>query len=143
MSAIRTEPTPTSWQRWWPFTRHLLEMVLAMVVGMIVLDPVCRFGLWLGGTDGALDDDTFAAMTMATNMSIGMAAWMRYRGRAWRPIVEMTTAMSLPFLVLFPALWSGAVSGGWFLVAANALMLPAMLAAMLCRRAEYSGPHHH
>ena len=68
------------------FARHALEMVIAMLVGMMVLGPVWSFA-WPG-----LDENTTAsALVMATNMSIGMAIWMRIRGHGAVPIVEMCT----------------------------------------------------
>src|SRR4051794_36486233 len=112
------EPRPSAWRRWWPFTRHFLEMLLAMAVGMVVLDPLWRLVL-----PAALDHDTTMALVMATDMSIGMGAWMRYRGHGWRPILEMTAAMYVPFVVFFPALWAGAISGDWVIVGGHNLML--------------------
>jgi flagellar biosynthetic protein FliP len=47
--------------------------------------------------------------------------------------------MYLPFLVLFPPLWAGLISAGTVMVGGHVLMLPAMAAAMLLRRAEYTG----
>jgi len=108
-----------------------------MFVGMAALDP-----LWHLALPSALDHDTTMALVMATDMSIGMSAWMRYRGHGWRSIVEMSAVMYAPFVAFFPALWAGAVSGDAVLVAGHALMLPAMLALMLWRRDDYSGHHH-
>ncbi|MFE9311973.1 hypothetical protein ACFYM5_30645 [Streptomyces sp. NPDC006706] len=41
------------------------------------------------------------AMITATNMTVAMSAWMRFRGHRRRPIVEMGAAVYVPFLVLF------------------------------------------
>lgn len=141
-----TVPQPaaqSTWRRWRPFTRHYLEMVVAMVLGMVVLDPVWRLGLWLGGADDLLDNHTTGSVIMATNMCIGMGAWMRHRGHTWHPILEMSAAMYVPFVVLMPLLWTGAMSGAQYMVGGHGLMLLTMLAAMLWRRNEYSGHHHH
>ncbi|WP_142139156.1 hypothetical protein [Acidovorax sp. SLBN-42] len=114
------------------FARHALEMVIAMVVGMVVLAPVWSFA-WPG-----LDQNTTASvLVMATNMSIGMAVWMRIRGHGAAPIAEMCAAMYLPFLVLLPFNWAGALSDMGLMTAGHVLMVPAMLAAMLRRRHEY------
>jgi hypothetical protein len=125
-------PQQSWWRRWWPFTRHFFEMVLTMGLGMTLLHP-----LWHLAWPAALDHDTTMALVMATDMSIGMGAWMRYRGHGWRPILEMSAVMYLPFAVFFPALWAGAISGDWMIVGGHELMLPAMLALMLWRRDEY------
>jgi hypothetical protein len=138
------EPAPQSTrQRWWPFTRHYLEMVVAMVLGMVVLDPLWRLALWSAGADQVMDNHTTGSLIMASNMCIGMGAWMRHRGHAWRPILEMSAAMYVPFFVLMPVLWSDRISGTQYMVGAHGLMLITMLAAMLSRREEYSGHAHH
>ncbi|GAA1771359.1 hypothetical protein [Agromyces humatus] len=114
------------------FALHGLEMVIAMIVGMVVLDPVWAFA-WPG-----LHENTVAqALVMATDMSIGMAVWMRVRGHGLPAIAEMSAAMYLSFLVLLPFLWAGVLSGMAFMTAGHVLMVPAMLIAMLRRRHEY------
>ena len=50
-------------------------------------------------------------LVMATNMAIGMGAWMRFRRHSWLAIAEMSAAMYLPFLVLLVPFWAGAISG--------------------------------
>ncbi|MCD2441775.1 hypothetical protein LQ757_05725 [Agromyces sp. SYSU K20354] len=114
------------------FALHLLEMVIAMLVGMVVLDPV-----WAFAWPGLHENTTAQALVMATNMSIGMAVWMRIRGHGLPAIAEMSAAMYLSFLVLLPFLWAGVLSDGAFMIAGHVLMVPAMLVAMLRRRREY------
>ena len=114
------------------FARHALEMVIAMLVGMMVLGPVWSFA-W-----PELDQNiTSSVLVMATNMSIGMAVWMRIRGHGAIPIAEMCAAMYLPFLVLLPFNWAGVLSDMALMTAGHVLMVPAMLVAMLRRRTEY------
>ena len=56
------------------FLQHAVEMVVAMVAGMVLLEPVWSFA-WPG-----LHGSTPAhVLVMATNMSLGMAVWMRVR----------------------------------------------------------------
>ncbi len=74
---------------------------------MVALGPL--WSLAWPGLDGY---PAAAAMVMATNMTIGMVLRMRIRRHAWRPIVEMSAAMYLPFVLLFVPYWLGAVSGG-------------------------------
>ena len=50
--------------RTWRFIRHFLEMLAAMVLGMLVLAP-----LW-----PTIDRVELQALVMATNMTIGMTA---------------------------------------------------------------------
>lgn len=124
------------------FTRHYLEMVVAMVVGMVVLGPMESAALGALGWSAALDRPDLNALVMATNMTLAMSAWMRWRGHTWTPIAEMAAAMYLPFVVLFVPLWLGAISAGTLMVAGHLLMLPAMAVAMLLRRDEYTHAHH-
>jgi flagellar biosynthetic protein FliP len=119
-------------RRTWHFVRHYLEMVVAMVVGMVALGPVEDL-LW-PGLDDRLD---VHVLVMATNMAIGMGAWMRFCGHSWRPIAEMSAAMYVPFAVLLVPYWAGAVPGGLLMTAGHVAMLPLMALAMLLRPAEY------
>jgi flagellar biosynthetic protein FliP len=112
--------------------RHYLEMVVAMVVGMVVLGPV-----WSLVWPGLSAHVAAAALVMATDMAIGMGAWMCFRRHSWGAIAVMSAAMYLPFLVLLIPLWAGLITGGTLLVAGHVLMLPAMALAMVWRRNEY------
>ena len=84
--------------RWRKLTIHYVEMVIAMFVGMVALHPVWSFLLDAAGWSAFLDSPEAMAMVMATDMTIGMTAWMRFRGHSWRPCAEMGAAMYLPFL---------------------------------------------
>jgi hypothetical protein len=124
------------------FVRHYLEMVIAMVVGMMVLAPLWTLlSNWLEWPE-LRDRTELLTLTMATDMTIGMAAWMGYRGHGWRPIAEMSAAMFAPFIVLFGPLWAGLISADALMIAGHALMLVAMLVVMLARPQEYAGHHH-
>ena len=113
------------------FARHYLEMLAAMVVGMIVIGPLWHplFGLF--GQHELAERADMHLVLMATSMSIGMAAWMRYRRHPWPAIAQMCAAMYLPFLVLLGPLWAGWLSAGMASAIGHALMLPAMAIVML------------
>jgi hypothetical protein len=122
------------------FGLHFLELVLAMVAGMAVL------GMIFGGVVAAFGLDyaeervrlpELFALVMAINMTAGMAAWMRYRGHDWRSIAEMSGALVLPVLALFPPFWLGAIGSEALVGLEPALILPAMLSTMLYRRDDY------
>jgi hypothetical protein len=121
------------------FVRHLVEMVVAMIVGMVVLEPVWPMLAGPLGWAGVLELPEPAALVMATNMTIAMSTWMRHRGHGWAATAEMAAAMYLPFVVLFVPMWWGAITPDGMLVGGHLLMLPAMVAAMLWRRGEYTG----
>ena len=81
---------------------------------------------------------------MAFTMSVGMVAWMRYRGHGWAPCGEMTAAMFVPSLAAIALQSIGLVEERGTLMAIQHVgMFPAMLVAMLLRRDEYSGHHGH
>jgi flagellar biosynthetic protein FliP len=109
-------------------------MLAAMLLGMLALEP-----LW-----PTIDRVELHALVMATNMTIGMAALMAVRRHAWPDIVEMSAAMYAPFVILFVPYWAGLISAGGLFLLGHLLMLPAMLLAMLHRRAEYTShtTHH-
>lgn len=111
------------------FVGHYLEMVLAMVAGMLALGP-----LW--PVDWVARGDVHAVV-MATDMTIAMALWMAVRRHSWPRIAEMSAAMYLPFAALLLPYWLGLLSGTALMVAGHVVMFPLMLVAMLWRRAEY------
>lgn len=120
------------------FTRHFLEMVVAMMAGMMVLGPARALIVAQLGWSNLFDRPEMQALAMAADMTIAMSLWMRYRKHSWISIAEMAAAMVLPFVVLFVPLWAGALSVDTLLVAGHLLMLPAMVIAMLYRRSEYT-----
>jgi flagellar biosynthetic protein FliP len=122
---------------WLPFIRHYIEMVLAMVIGMIASMPLGALAFAAAGAPHLLDHVEPMTLVMATGMALGMAAWMAFRRHGWRDIAEMTAAMYLPFVIFFPATLAGVMTGGTLMVAGHALMLAAMLAVMLRRRDHY------
>jgi hypothetical protein len=124
------------------FVHHYLQMVVAMLVGMIALGPVWSLAGDALGITALLHQPEPTVLVMATNMTIAMCGWMRYRGHRWRPTLEMAAAMYLPFLALFPPLWLGILSPPGLMLYGHLLMLPAMAAAMLLRPGEYTGHHH-
>lgn len=116
------------------FVVHYLQMLAAMIVGMVVLGPLSM----LVGGRVAVELD---ALLMATWMTAGMAAWMAWRRHSWRSIAEMGLAMYLAFAVLFPPLWLGLLTGDGVMIVGHVLMLPAMAIAMLYRREEHLRTH--
>jgi flagellar biosynthetic protein FliP len=125
------------------FIRHYLEMIAAMIAGMVVIGIPAEAALHLiGSSSAALQDDApaIALLGMATMMTIPMVALMRYRGHAWRPCWEMSASMFLPTFGVIAALATG-ISDDFMglMMIEHAAMLPAMLLAMLLRYDEYAG----
>jgi flagellar biosynthetic protein FliP len=117
---------PTARRRWLRFAAHYLEMVVAMVVGMIALAPVWD-ALWPAYADRP---DT-AALAMAANMTVAMVAWMSVRGHSRRGIALMSAAMVLPFAALAVPYWAGVMPGSLLMPLGHVLMFPLMAVAML------------
>ena len=114
------------------FLQHAAEMVVAMVAGMVLLEPVWSFA-W----PGLHGSTTAHVLVMATNMSLGMAVWMRVRGHGPASIAEMAAAMYLPFLLLLPVSLMGALTTMGLMTVGHVLMVLGMLAVMLRHRHAY------
>jgi len=111
------------------FVRHYLEMVVAMLLGMLVL------GLPLSTLIHA---PALELLNMAVTMTVPMVAWMRHRGHGWQPAVEMSAAMFVPTFVAIGLLWRGVVEDEHAaMMIQHVAMFPLMLVAMLLRRSEY------
>jgi hypothetical protein len=121
------------------FTVHYLEMVAAMIAGMAILGPLESLVIDAAGWSSAFDRAGVNAMLMATNMTVAMAGWMRFRGHTRTPIIEMSASMFVPFLILLVPLWQEAISERTFVLGGHVLMLLGMFLAMLLRPEEYTG----
>jgi hypothetical protein len=127
------------------FARHYAEMVAAMLLGMLALGkPVDWLLGALGASSAGGHHTTRMLATMAVTMTVPMVAWMRYRGHAWRPTVEMAASMLAPTAAVLGLLWTGVTTGvGALMVIEHGAMLLCMLAAMFGRLDEYAAAHHH
>jgi hypothetical protein len=134
---MTTRTTPR-WPALRRFVRHYLEILVATLAGMVVLGPVESMLLNPIGWAKLLAHFETYTLVMATNMTVAMAAWMRFRRHGWAAIAEMAVAMYAPFMVLFPPLWLGVLSATGLMVLGHVLMLFAIAAAMLRRRDEYT-----
>ncbi|MCW3841582.1 hypothetical protein ONA70_15880 [Micromonospora yasonensis] len=120
--------------------RHLAEMVVAMVAGMVLLEPLWRVAAAVVGGGGVLARPDVGALVLATDMSLGMAAWMWHRGHGWAATAEMVAAMYVPFLLLLPPWWAGLVGDDALLLGGHLLMVPAMVLVALRHRHEQPVP---
>ena len=110
------------------FLTAYLEMTLAMLVGMAVLGVV-----WDAAGPGLTGRPDAMALTMAFDMTVGMAAWMWVRRHGRRHIAEMSAVMVLPFLVLLVPYWLGVLPGEQLLTWGHVGMF-ALMAAYLAWR---------
>ena len=145
MTTLRT------WNRTgvWQFVRHYLEMVVAMVLGMVLLGPLESALLNPLGWAAVRGVPELEALIMASNMTVAMVVWMRHRGHGWGRTAEMVAGMSVP-VVLACALWRVGLGDAVPALSDKALgttvhvaMYAGMLLAMLYRFGDYAhaGPH--
>jgi hypothetical protein len=113
---------------WLRFAGHFVEMVVVMLVGMGALTALLGMP-----HDSPIE---VQALYMAVTMTMPMVGWMLVRGHSRRGTAEMAAAMVLPLAVLFPMDWAGLISGDALIDLQHVLMIPAMLGAMLYRRAH-------
>jgi hypothetical protein len=129
------------------FIRHYVEMVVAMLLGMVALGPPAEVALRaLGSSTGDLHTDApaVALLGMAAMMTAPMVGWMRYRGHGWQPCAEMAASMVIPTLAVIVLMWGAVVEDlGTLMLVEHVAMLPCMLVAMLLRPAEYTSHAHH
>src|SRR5687768_2978512 len=125
MTTTQTPQTPATVRSTWrPLARHYVEMLVAMFVGMLVLSGLRA----LTGLTVPVQEQPGAWYTlMAFDMSIGMAAWMRYGGHGWAGTLEMCAAMFFP-VALLPFVWAGLMGTMAFMTVAHVIMPVAMLA---------------
>jgi uncharacterized membrane protein YfcA len=138
VSRVIRSGTPGHIAQTFHFLRHLLEMTLAMMIGMIAGATV--FLTAVGTTlDQALRQYPVPfTLVMAFSMTVSMVAWMRHRGHAWKPCAEMAGAMVVPAIPLICLRLADVISGpicGLYC----ALTILAMVLVMLYRRSEYGG----
>ncbi len=118
------------------FSRHLAEMVIAMLVGMGLLGVAIR----ALGTPPGYANPLVEYGLMGVAMAIPMVGWMRFRGHGWADCLEMTMAMLLPMLALAlpSALGLGGPTGHSLMMLSHVAMIAGMVALMLVRWDRYA-----
>jgi hypothetical protein len=128
----------------WRFTRHLLEMVVAMIVGMEVLD----LALEVLGEPPGLANPLVGYGLMGASMAAPMVAWMRYRGLSWSDGLEMTVAMLVPMFALVVPVELGVteyvpwLSEHSLMMLSHVAMIAGMVALMIYRWDRYAHGAH-
>ena len=126
------------------FVRHFLDMCVAMCVGGGLLNAL----IFVAGPalvsypDLREESPALALLVIALIYLAPMAAWMRFRGMPWRPILEMSgAALALAFILIGLAA-SGAISESDLRSSALGFCGPAclvMVPVMLLRLDLYTG----
>lgn len=123
------------------FARHFLEMVVAMLLGMGVLEGVASLAFAAAGSSLTDQPGSFRVMLMGVSMTVPMILWMRYRGHSASRNGEMAASMLVPSGVAAALAAAGVLGVGAAPLVQHAVMIPAMLAVMLWRYDEYARPH--
>ena len=125
------------------FLWHLLQMVLAMAVGMAIYVALCRLVLTPEGYQAMQIDQPFLWYSeMAVFMTVPMVALMRHHGYRWWRCAEMSGAMLIPPSGLIALVQLGVtaylpwLSPRTLPASTHIAMLLGMLVIMLYRRAE-------
>ena len=123
---------------------HLIEMVLAMLIGMQVLfNEFAAVANALGYPDPIVRLPELSTVVMALTMAVPMALWMDYRGHGRRGVAEMSAAMVLPAAAVLTAGVLGVVARQDLHSTYHTWMYIAMIGLMIARRREYSMPMGH
>jgi deazaflavin-dependent oxidoreductase (nitroreductase family) len=125
------------------FLLHLLEMCMVMCAGAIGLS-VLFFGTanLMGFSNLPARAPELSVLVIALNLSLPMAAWMRFRGMAWRPTLEMSGSTMVFGLLLVAAYWMDLVAKDGLVELQTSAACPLMLVVMLLRPRLYSSHHH-
>lgn len=127
------------------FILHLVEMLLAMEVGMAVLHLLGSLTPASSSYAAAFESGTnLHALAMAIFMIVPMVAWMIVRGHGWRPCAEMAFAMFVPTAAVALLCQLGVNAYlPWLAFASSPAMYLGMIIAMLYRRDHYTGKVNH
>lgn len=122
------------------FILHLLEMLLAMEVGMAILHLLGNLIPASSSYTAAFESGTnLHTLAMAVFMIVPMVAWMIVRGHGWRHVAEMAFAMLAPMAAVALLCQLGlAAYLPWLAFASSPAMYLGMLTAMLYRRDHYT-----
>ncbi len=128
----------------WHFARHYLEMCAAMCIGGVLLNTLVFVvgPAQLGYPDLRQHYPGLALVLAAVLFTLPMAAWMRIRGMAWGPTVEMSGATVGLAIVVVALSGVGVVSASGLHAWLNASCGPwcvVMIVAMLFRLPLYTG----
>jgi uncharacterized membrane protein YhaH (DUF805 family) len=118
------------------FGRHLLEMGLAMMIGMIVSAAIFLTAVGMTAEEAMREHAVLFVVLQALGMTVAMVAWMRRRRHTWRSSSEMALAMVIPAVPLICLRLLDIISGpicSFYCLAT----IVAMIALMLYRRSDY------
>jgi hypothetical protein len=86
------------------FLRHLAEMTVVMVAGMVAGAVGFFLVAGLSPEEAFLRVPVLFCLVIAAGSALPMVAWMRHRGHDWGSCREMAAAMALPLAPIFAVL---------------------------------------
>lgn len=119
-----------------PFLRHLLEMIAAMLAGMIPAAAILSVAAGMSTDEALRRHPVLFVVVMAVAMTAPMVGWMRHRGHGRRACLEMGATALVPAVLLIGLRVAGVI-GGPICGAYCALSIVAMVGVMLYRRDDY------
>lgn len=121
---------------------HLVEMCMVMCAGAVALS-VAVFGgaTLLGYDDLPRTAPELSVLIVAVNLSVPMLAWMRFRGMAWQPTLEMSGSTMVVGLLLIAGYWLDVLARNSLIELQTSLACPVMVVVMLLRYRLYSTSH--
>lgn len=121
---------------WFHFARHLVEMFLAMMAGMMFGAFLLAAAIGTSVSEARREHAVAWVVVMAFDMTVPMVAAMLYRGHSRRSAGEMAAAMLVPALPIVACQLSDVVSGD-IGRAYMPVSMVAMIALIVYRRNEY------
>src|SRR6266487_3824698 len=118
------------------FLRHLFEMALAMMAGMMVSAAIFLSAVGTTAAEAMREHAVLFVVLQAFGMTVAMVAWMRHRRHTWRSSSEMAVAMVIPAVPLICLRLLDVISGPICGVYCFTTIV-AMVVVMLYRRADY------
>ena len=129
------------------FALHFVEMCVVMCVGALIVNLLLFGAVGLIGYPHLRHEfPEVALLVVAFSFALLMAVWMRFRGMAWRPSLEMAGATLGLGIVLIGMYWLGIVTTSTLIEFQDMFCGPAcvvMLVVMLFRLDLYTGSMRH
>ena len=118
------------------FLRHLFEMALAMMAGMMVSAAIFLSAVGTTAAEAMREHAVLFVVLQAFGMTVAMVAWMRQRRHTWRSSSEMAVAMVIPAVPLICLRLLDVISGPICGVYCFTTIV-AMVVVMRYRRTDY------
>ena len=124
---------------------HVLEMCGVMCVSLGVLGALFFGSATLLGFSAEAWEEApaLSALVVAGVLAGAMVIWMRFRGMAWQPTLEMAGAAIAAGVLVITAYWLGLLALSELLPAVCGVACVTMIGVMLFRVRLYTGHHAH